>query len=423
MHLSGMMKSIYPTSAVKRTMFFIFVALAGLFVLPTSSQAKTTLQFWHFWTDPEIRPFIDTLVTEFETANPEIDVEITDLTWANGQEKIALALASGQGPDVVELGSDWIAQFAMPGQLSDISARIRPDSAGYVGWGLSTWKEKVHAMPWVLGTRVLFVNRSILNASKLDSNFLPYNWNYAQYANVKVRYDGKPFYPWGSNTPEKHRLYKKVLPFFWSFGADFFDKTGKFSTVASDRAIAALDLYKQFHDSGALVGDQRTLEDAFVQGKLAMLISGDWLLKRLSKTENNFEYFTLIMPGIAYPSFSFLGGEYLAIPEKSSNKDAAWQFIRFVSSPENQLRFSKVSGTSGPSARAIHRDPYFESDMNRQTMVKQLMLVKSPPVDPRWPAIEREFETAIEQVLFNGVRPADALYELRNKIEALPKPK
>ena len=85
------------------TFLLAFCATAG---------AKTTITWWQFWTDPNIKPVLQGMVSEFEQANPDIEVELTDLTWANGHEKIVIAFGAGTGPDVVELGSDWIAEFA-----------------------------------------------------------------------------------------------------------------------------------------------------------------------------------------------------------------------------------------------------------------------------------------------------------------------
>ncbi|HVP06814.1 MAG TPA: extracellular solute-binding protein, partial [Candidatus Acidoferrum sp.] len=107
---------------------FIFLLLLPIATFGSVS-AKTTLEWWQFWTDPDIRPTIQAMVADFEKANPDISVNMTDLTWADGQAKIAIAMASGTGPDVVELGSDWIAQFASSNQLADISAQVASDSA------------------------------------------------------------------------------------------------------------------------------------------------------------------------------------------------------------------------------------------------------------------------------------------------------
>jgi len=101
----------------------LIIGICTLFMLATGISAETTIEWWQFWTDPGIKPTIESMVQEFEKQNPGIKVKLTDLTWANGHEKLAIAFASGSAPDVVELGSDWIAQFADNGKLADLSDR------------------------------------------------------------------------------------------------------------------------------------------------------------------------------------------------------------------------------------------------------------------------------------------------------------
>ncbi len=153
------------------TLTFCMLTLA--IALPV--QAETTIDWWQLWTDPSIKPTIEAMVEEFEQANPDITVNLTDLTWSNGHEKIAIAFASGSGPDVVELGSDWIAQFAVNGHLADMSDHISKDSADYQGWGMATLQNRVYAKPWILGTRVLYVNRDLLKQAGIPEDFLPFS--------------------------------------------------------------------------------------------------------------------------------------------------------------------------------------------------------------------------------------------------------
>ena len=115
----------------------VFTALLVLYGLGSGADATTTLQWWQFWTDPSIKPTILTMVEEFERQHPDIDIEVVDLTWANGHEKIVLAFASGRAPDIVELGSDWIAQFAENGHLADWADCMPDDSNEFEGWGMA----------------------------------------------------------------------------------------------------------------------------------------------------------------------------------------------------------------------------------------------------------------------------------------------
>ncbi|MCM2271285.1 MAG: extracellular solute-binding protein [candidate division Zixibacteria bacterium] len=395
-----------------------FLALmTTLLITGTTASARSTIEWWQFWTDPGIKPTVDSLVTAFEQANPDIDVTVTDLTWANGQEKIVIALASGTGPDVLELGSDWIAQFADNGHLSDLTAELAPDSAQFSGWGMSTYGGKLYAKPWILGTRVLFANRDLLNKAGYPPDFVPATLVQFRDAAIKIGTAlGKDVYGWGSNTAEKHRLYKKYLPFFWSWGAQLFTDDDKYCVISSENGINSLTFYKMIHDSIGFVADQRGVEDAFLDGKVGFVLSGDWLVKRIELEKRKFNLAAFLMPGWDFPGRSFLGGEFLAINEQSGNKAAAVKFINFITSPEAQMAFCKANRSANPSSKAAQNDPYFESDPILNVFIKQMRNSIHPPVDPNWPAYENAIEAAVEDVLFGRGLPATALRDANRKI-------
>ncbi|MGH8015758.1 MAG: extracellular solute-binding protein, partial [Candidatus Zixiibacteriota bacterium] len=345
---------------------------------------------------------------------------LTDLTWANGHEKIVIAFASKSGPDVLELGSDWVAQFADAGHLADISESVKTDSGNFHGWGLTTYHKKIYGFPWILGTRVLFANREILKKAGYNDSFNPINFAEFKTAVYKVDSLGKDIYGWGSNTAEKHRLYKKFLPFFWSYGADFFSDDGKYSVVSSDYAVEALKLYKELHDSCGYVADQRGIEDAFLDGKIGFIISGDWLLKRIEQENRKIDVMTSLFPGKKFPGKSFLGGEILSINSASAKKEAALKFIRFITSPAHQVKFCKASRSTTPSSKDAQKDAYFTSNPHFLTFNKQIALSQHPPVDPDWVQIEDIIEKAIEESLFGkSDLVAEPLRSARHKIEEL----
>jgi multiple sugar transport system substrate-binding protein len=396
----------------------VIIGLLGL----ADAAAGTTITWWQFWTDPEVKPVIEAMVHDFEAANPDINVKLTDLTWANGHEKIVIAFSSGHGPDVVELGSDWIAQFADARQLMDISDNIKDDSSAYQGWGMAIYKGSVYARPWVLGTRVLFVNRGMLKRIGWSESFLPFNWDFLKRSAFSANNLPGDYYGWGSNVAEKHRLYKKFMPFFWSNGAQIFSDDGKYCVISSEKAIRALRFYKLLNDSTGFVGTQRAIEDAFLDGKIMYIISGDWLLKRIELENHDINFTTTNIPGPKYPGVSFLGGEFLAVNAASENKAAALKFIRFITSPENQIRFCIANYSANPSSLEAQEDPHFADDPNIQTFIRQIRSAVHPPVDPDWVHIESIIEDAVEDALFGRGLPATALREAQIKITALKNP-
>lgn len=397
-------------------MYRIIAVLLVLFTLSVSASAKTNLEWWQFWTDPGIKPTVDSLVKAFEQANPDISVNVTDLTWANGQEKIVIAMASGTGPDLMELGSDWIAQFADKEHLADISTEMAADSGEFSGWSMSTYQGKVYAKPWILGTRVMYANRDLLNKAGYKPDFVPVTMIQFRDAAKKVDALSKEIYGWGSNTAEKHRLYKKYLPFFWSWGGRLFTDDNKYCIISSEEGIQSLTFYKTMHDSIGYVADQRGVEDAFLEGKIGFVMSGDWLLKRVELEKRKINLAAFMMPGDGYPGRSFLGGEFLAINAKSDKKAAAIKFMNFITSAEAQLAFCKANRSANPSSKVAQRDPYFASNPILDVFIKQMRNAIHPPVDPNWPAYEDAIESAVEDALFGSGLPAQALRNANNKI-------
>jgi multiple sugar transport system substrate-binding protein len=394
--------------------------IAATLLLFSPVNAATTIDFWQFWTDAKIRPVITEIVNDFEKQNPDIKVNVTDLTWANGHEKIVIGFASKTGPDVLELGSDWLAQFADAGHLADISDEINSDSAGFHGWGMTTYDSKVYGFPWILGTRVLFLNRDLLNRAGYDSAFVPINFRQLKEAVYKVDSLGKDIYGWGSNTAEKHRLYKKYLPFFWSNSGRIFSEDNRYCLIASDFAVQALTFYKELHDSCGYVADQRGIEDAFLNGQIGIIISGDWLLKRIELEKRKINFATGLFPGTSLPGRSFLGGEILCVNNASAKKEAAVKFIKFFTSPANQLKFCKANLSSTPSSKEAGRDEYFSSNPHLLTFNKQVSLSNYPPIHPHWVEIEDIIESAVEESLFGKSElVAEPLRKARHKIESL----
>lgn len=402
----------------------------------TSLRAQTTIEWWQFWTDPNIKPAVTAMVEEFERQNPDIEVKLTDLTWANGHEKIALAFASGSAPDVVELGSDWIAQFAQAEQLLDMSAHADSLKLKYQGWSMATYRDRVWAQPWILGTRVLFYNKDLMGRAGYEADYAPLSWNELSEAAEAITALDEDIYGWGSNTAEKHRLYKKFMPFFWSARGRTLSEDGRYCVVSSQQGVKALEFYKMLHDRSGYVASQRGIEDAFLDGQVGFILSGDWLLKRIEAEGRKINFGTSTMPGPSitfgtgrpvvagfrsetYPGKSFLGGEFLAVNAATEQPDAALRFVAFITSAENQVRFCRANNSANPSSREAQTNDYFQSDPNRRTFVMQMNYATHPPVDPDWVYMEAEIEKAVEQVLFTDAPPGETLRALQRTISEL----
>lgn len=381
---------------------------------------QVTISWWHFWTDANIRPVIAEMVDEFELAHPGVTVELVDLTWADGHDKIAIAFSSGSAPDVVELGSDWILEFSSTGHLQSMTDSVAPIREKYMMWEPAKYRDSVYAFPWILGTRLLFANADLLKKAGYDSGYSPQDWNQLLKASQAIGTRVPGAYGFGSNSAERHRLYKKFLPFLWSNGGSILSANGKHCELDSPEALVALEYYMKLCKTG-LTDTQRRLEDGFLDGKIAFVISGDWLLKRIEKEAPEFRFSTHIIPPPKRngESVSFAGGEYLAISAQSPRKEIAYELIRHICSTENQLRFCLENRTPTPSSKFAAADSVFLAQPHFNTFINQLRTSRMPPAHPQWVYIERELEKAIEEALYGSKTAGRALSDATARIEEI----
>ncbi len=360
--------------------------------------ASRTIRFWHFWSEPGQKGALKELIAEFEKER-NVTVELTELSWNDGKVKLQAAFNSGAPPDVVELGSDWVAQFSSAGVLLAL-----PGDAGALGRfvpysvGPGMWQGRTFAYPWTLDTRVLWVNDAVgARPSTMDE---------LHTAAVKAASNG--MYGWGANGADAHRLYKKILPFFWTYGGDVLTPQGR-PILNSEENVTALTRYADLARTG-FVETQRQLDAAFVQGKIAFWNSGSWLTKKI-RANTSLKATPILMPGIgASPGISFAGGEYLAVSAKTSNTQLARDLVLFLTKGANAVRFcSKVPEAGFPAEKASTEDPSLLADPVKAVFARQLAHARMTPVHPRWLDLEAVIEDAVVKVLLGEATPREAL--------------
>ena len=301
----------------------ILFSLSALFLLACGGgQSGGTIEFWQFWTDPQARPVIESIVEQFEQENPGWKVNITDLTWADGHQKIVVAFGAGNPPDLLELGSDWIAEFAAGHALSEIEV----DTSRFMLTEPGIFENKIYSHPWFLASRLLFFNKTLLDQAKTE---IPRDWPSLLETCLKIDALGEEISGFGANSAEPHRLYKKFLPFVWSCGGEII-KDGQIRIDNPD-VLKALEYYGELTRCGR-VETQRHLEDAFIEGKIGFVISGGWFSKRMKESPPDFDYqlVQMIPEKQDDTGYSFAGGEYLVIPYKSKKKQAARQLMEMI---------------------------------------------------------------------------------------------
>ena len=408
-----------------RKIFALLLAIFAIGVFANSCGKKSekdpnTIKFWHFWSEPNQKQALLELIEIFEKEN-NCKVELTELSWNNGKTKLIAAFNSGVAPDVLELGSDWVAQFSSV----DILAEISPDSidfSRFLEFSIppTIWENKYFAVPWTVDTRVLFYNKNLMRNSEI--NPVPPT-NYSQlidFAN-RINNSNNEIYGFGTNGSDPHRLYKKILPIMWTFGGDIFDSLGS-PIINSSKNTDALNIYLQLSRAGK-IETQRQLDSYFAQGKIGFVFSGAWLIEKIKNENPSLDFGVAVMPNvnisnenqniennISNMGISFLGCQFLSLNKKSEKQELGLKLIRFLTDGKNSIELAKRFAEAGfPADRVYFNNEIFQQDKHKSIFAKQLNFAKATPVHPRWLDIEAIIENAVSQAIYGEKTAKEAL--------------
>jgi multiple sugar transport system substrate-binding protein len=173
-------------------------------------------------------------------ADSGIEVEVVAVPWDAIDEKLTTAVASGSGPDILQIGLSKLRTFADAGALlalDDLLADypgLAPENypAGVSGLSTAVGGEIV-SVPWVSDTRVLFTRTDILAEAGFDAP--PATWDEVrEYAAVlAARGSGNYGYyipQWDAPLP---------IQMTWSMGGEVIDSEGNvdFDTPEFESAV------------------------------------------------------------------------------------------------------------------------------------------------------------------------------------------
>jgi multiple sugar transport system permease protein len=310
----------------------------------------------------------DAAVAEFMRRHPNIDVRLLSM-GAGGMnpQKLMTSVAGRVPPDVVRQDrftiGDWAARDAFR-CLDGLIARdrLRPDDFYHACWQEAVYKGRAYAIPHGTDDRALYWNRTLFRRAGLDPDKPPRTWEeLLRYAKLltKRRRDGSfeqiGFIPNYGNS----WLYL----YSWQMGGEFMSPDGRTCTLDNPRTRKSLqwmvDVYDALGGADAVSAFSATFlgeeMDPFFTGKVAMKIDGNWVLNNIARwaPKLDFDVAPAPIPASrlrAEPPFdngepayiTWSGGFSLAIPRGAPHVEQAWEFIKWMTSPEGVLIANRV---------------------------------------------------------------------------------
>ena len=319
---------------------------------------------------------------EFEAANPGVKINVTAIPWDAAHNKYQTAIAGGTTPDVAQMGTTWMGDFAdafVPTPTSiDTSVFFSGSVQSTVVGGTA------YGVPWSGDTRVVYYRKDLL----AKAGYTTFPTTQDDFKALAKAMQTKAGAKWGVNLPAGGTdSFQSMLFVAWSAGAELMNKDQTKWTLDTPEWVDAMKYYQGFFKDGIASPSPNTgagaQDAAFVDGSIPMFIGSPGEIQSLIKAGGpGFEdKFGVAMVPKAKSSTSFVGGSNLVVFKNSKNQDSAWKFILWLSKPEVQIKWRTASGDL-PLVTSAWNDPSLAGDPKMTVIGDQLDSGNSPPQVP-----------------------------------------
>jgi multiple sugar transport system substrate-binding protein len=393
---------------------------AGSTTHPTRASAArgTTLTVW---TMEDSKAFTS-LVANF-TKQTGINVNVQAIPWGNVNDKLTTAVASGNGPDVVQVGLSLLPTFVSAGALKNLAPYLAKHpglQSGNFLAGVAANKtnpaHKVLSVPWVSDVRVLFYRKDILSSVGISSP--PKTWT--QFYNDAAKLAARGSNQYGLYIPQ----WDSALPveLTWQAGGTVQDRHGlvTFNTAAFKRAA---DFYISFYKSKLVpTASDFDQTQGFISGAAPMVISGPYLAGAINGAAPDLKgkWGVAMLPKDKTDT-SLFAGSNMGVWYKSKHVSESLRFLDYLSKAKEQLTWFKLSNElptvkSALSAKSLTSDPMVS------TYIKQLQNAQLlPPLVPQWGPISSAMLNALNSIVLNGADEKSTLAKLNQQVADLQK--
>ena len=366
----------------------------NMWIMPNSGQSEQDML-------DTLKPFLD--------KNTHITVKVTVLDWGSAWPKITTAATSGEGPDIMQLGTTWVPAIAAMDALEPVTNKVA-DVGGKDAFYPASWnttgiagKPDVYAIPWFVDARAVFYRTDVFQKAGVDPKEAFKTWDSFRKALEKVNnteIDGKKIAAVGFPGKNDWNVAHNVFPWIWAAGGSEFSADLKSSAINSDAAVEGMMFYTGLARDGlapkaVLEKNTADAEAMFGNGDFAVLFGGPWLVRSYMTPNDkggNMDaiaakhYAVAPMPAGPQGQFTFFGGSNLSVFKHSKAKNEAWDVIKYLSTKEAQVTYARFSGML-PGLKAAETDMKALSP-NYNAFYEAAKYGRSYPSIPAWGPVE-----------------------------------
>ncbi len=401
---------------------------------------KVVLQYWEMDWGDQVTAALQEMVKQFNETHPNIEVQMTTLSWGDYVQKMLSAVAAGTPPDVTGGDSGLPFNFYAQGEamvLDDLYAQWKSDGTfdDLTQWGQEKWFFDGHyiGVSWQIDARAIYYRTDLLEEAGIQP---PTTHDELLAAATKLTDRAAEKYglciPGKAGSYDTDQFYMTLV---FQNGGALADAEGN-PTFQTPEHLAALEFEKQVLAAAAPEGTPSytfaEISRLYQQGQCAMVFNGGWFIQQLKQQAPDIYAKTQILPalkGQGPNAAQRIVGFYnpWMIFKQTKHPAEAVEFLKFMAAPQNlKAVYAGDLGSKFSPYKSLREDPLWEGDPLAAELARQ---VNDYSVDYWYPYNSAALgistmgtgiaDFIVNPVLAGAREPADALADGQAKLGPL----
>ncbi|MFJ4800955.1 ABC transporter substrate-binding protein [Streptomyces murinus] len=347
----------------------------------------TTINFWHAWSAPNEVAAVKSLVAGFEKAHPNIHVHIVG-NMTDDKINQALRTGGGDAPDVISsFTTNNVGKFCSSGALIDLDpflkkAGIDPATTFPKAMNEYTRFDGDRCTVPLLGDAYgLYYNKTAF--AKAGIKQPPKTWSEFEADAKRLTVPAGDSYKQLGFMPDYHGWETTTEHYFGQFSPTYFTADGK-SNVAKDpafkqgfalqkRLVDELGGFRKLERFRSTLGDEWGAKHPFHTGQVAMQLDGEWRLGMAEQAKPKFEIGVAPLPvpddQLDQYGKGYITGTITGIAATSRKQNAAWEFVKYISTDTDAVVGFANDIHNVPSTLAALKSPKLKYDPRFKTFL------------------------------------------------------
>jgi ABC-type glycerol-3-phosphate transport system substrate-binding protein len=366
------------------------------------------------------RPLHERFVAEYMELHPNVEINFVTYPQEDLVTKIITGTEAGRGPTVMGVFGPWIASLVKGGYLDEAPDWVREaqeEDFPQIAIDGATIDGKLYGLVWQASDPIPLISVELWDAAGITEDEYP--TTYEEMIDLLPRLDKK------SDTGEWEVQGICLRPFgFWAvvnwitilknYGVEILNEDYSAAAFNTPEGLAATNVWRQLSYPDA----DSTL---FGLKQCGMVWYGTWYLPLARATYPDIEL-TFLPPfsgpvSQLHPVWTW----HWAVNAHASQaeKDAAWDFIGYLSTAESQLASWSESNIV-PTRNSAFADESLQSDELLQIYASHMdkSFVYYPMI-PEWEQIEKAITTTIERFGYGEISAEEFLTEAEAEVNSI----